>query len=139
MKTFDFRLKRVLEYRRLTEEWAKDAYLDARARRLEAEIELMGIHKQKHDLLNITALTIEDLQTQELRFTMLDDREMETRVVVNVLIMEEDRAMDDWNERKQEVAALEKLHDKAYEEWSYAMNKEEQDQLDEWSNQRRAA
>ena len=88
MKTFDFRLRKVLEYRKLTEEWAKEAYLDARAARLEAETLLLGILNLKEQLLKEHALSIEDLQTQELRFTVLDDRDSEQRSVINVLLNE---------------------------------------------------
>ncbi len=139
MKTFDFRLRKVLDYRKLTEEWAKESYLDARAARLEAETLLMGILNLKKQLLNERALCIEDLQTQELRFNALDDREGEQQLVINVLVNEEAEALAVWNERRQEVAALEKLHDHAYEEWVHLMNKEEQAFLDEWTNSRRAA
>lgn len=139
MKTFDFRLKKVLEYRRLTEEWAKEAYLDARAARLEAETVRLGILRLKEQLLLEHAETIEDLQTQELRFLALDDQESQQNIVIGVLMQEEADALTVWNERRQEVAALEKLHDRAYEEWMHLMNKEEQAFLDEWTNSRRAA
>ena len=139
MKAFDFRLSKVLEYRQLTEQWAKDAYLDARAARLEAETVLLGILTLKQQLLTHVALTIEDMQATELRFQTLDDRESEQRLVINVLADEEGKALADWKERRQEVAALEKLHDRAYEEWTHLMSKEEQAFLDEWTNSRRAA
>lgn len=139
MKAFDFRLSKVLEYRQLTEEWAKDAYLDARAARLEAETVLLGILTLKQQLLTHVALTIEDMQATELRFQTLDDRESEQRLVINVLADEEGKALADWKERRHEVAALEKLHDRAYEEWTHLMSKEEQAFLDEWTNSRRAA
>lgn len=139
MKTFDFRLAKVLDYRRLVEDWAKEAYLDARTARLEAEVMLAGIRQQRHNLLMETATTIEDLQTQELLFNAIDDREATQQLVLNVLLDEEGAALGEWTSKRRDVAVLEKLHDKAFEEWSKEMNKEEQAFLDEWTNGRRAA
>lgn len=139
MKAFDFRLKKVLEYRQLLEGWAKDAYLDARAGRLEAEVENLGIQRQKADLLNDVPTTVEGLLTQELRFNALDDKELQQRVILDVLTDEEAHALSVWTERRRDVSALERLHDRAYEEWVHEMTKEEQAFLDDWSSSRRAA
>lgn len=139
MKTFDFRLAKVLDYRRLVEDWAKEAYLDARAARLEAEVVLMGIRQRRHELLMETAITIEDLQTQELLFHAIDDQESAQHLVVNLLIDEEGQALGEWTAKRRDVAVLEKLHDKAFEEWSKEMSREEQAFLDEWTTGRRAA
>ncbi len=139
MKQFDFRLKKVLEYRRLTEEWAKEAYLEARTARLEAEIARMVIEKERHDLFNGTPRTINELLSREQRLELLQARHREQSIVIEVLIEDEARALAEWNARKQDVQALEKLHDKAFSEWMYEVNREEQAFLDEWTNGRRAA
>jgi flagellar export protein FliJ len=139
VKQFDFRLKKVLEYRRLTEEWAKEAYLEARTARLEAEIARMVIEKERHDLFNGTPRTINELLSREQRLELLQARHREQSIVIEVLIEDEARALAEWNARKQDVQALEKLHDKAFSEWMYEVNREEQAFLDEWTNGRRAA
>jgi len=139
VKQFDFRLKKVLEYRRLTEEWAKEAYLEARTARLEAEIERMGIEKERHDLFSGAPRTINELLSREQRLELLQARHREQSIVIEVLIEDESRALAEWNARKQDVQALEKLHDKAFSEWMYEVNREEQAFLDEWTNGRRAA
>ena len=139
MKTFDFRLKKVLEYRQLLEGWAKDAYLDARAARLEAEVEKLGIQRQKADLLRDVPTTVDGLLIQELRFNALDDKELQQHVILDVLTDEEAKALYEWTERRRDVSALERLHDKAYDEWVHEMTKEEQEFLDDWSSSRRAA
>ncbi|MCC7433751.1 MAG: flagellar FliJ family protein [Methanoregulaceae archaeon] len=139
MKQFDFRLKKVLEYRRLTEEWAKEAYLEARSARLEAEIARMVIEKERYDLFNNTPRTINELLSREQRLELLQARHREQSIVIEVLIEDEARALAEWNARKQDVQALEKLHDKAFSEWMYEVNREEQAFLDEWTNGRRAA
>jgi flagellar export protein FliJ len=139
VKQFDFRLKKVLEYRRLTEEWAKEAYLEARSARLEAEIARIVIEKERHDLFNNTPRTINELLSREQRLELLQARHREQSIVIEVLIEDEARALAEWNARKQDVQALEKLHDKAFSEWMYEVNREEQAFLDEWTNGRRAA
>ncbi len=139
MKTFDFRLKRVLDYRRLTEEWAKDAYLEARTARLEAEVELADIERERHQLYTSEPRTVSDLLAREHRVELLLSRHHQQLIVLEVLMEDEERALIEWNARKQDVQVLEKLHDKAFEEWLYEVNREEQNFLDEWSNGRRAA
>lgn len=139
MKTFDFRLKRVLDYRRLTEEWAKDAYLEARTARLEAEVELADIERERHQLYTSEPRTVSDLLVREHRVELLLSRHHQQLIVLEVLMEDEERALIEWNARKQDVQVLEKLHDKAFEEWLYEVNREEQNFLDEWSNGRRAA
>lgn len=139
MKIFDFRLQKVLEYRRLVEGWAKDAYLDARVARLEAETAMHGIRKQREILLTGIPRTLDEHQAQERRLHLLDDQEAQQKIVVDVLLDEEAAALHEWTQKKQDVAALEKLHDRAYDEWQTEMNREEQAFLDEWSTSRRAA
>lgn len=139
MKKFDFRLKKVLDYRRLTEEWAKDAYLEARSARLEAEVARIGIEKERHDLFNVSPRSIDELLARESRLELLQARHREQCIVIDVLIEDEGRALLEWNARKQDVQALEKLHDKAFADWMHEVNKEEQAFLDEWTNGRRAA
>lgn len=139
MKTFDFRLKRVLDYRRLTEEWAKEAYLEARTARLEAEVALADIDRERHLLYTAAPQTVNDLLTREHRLELLLSRHHQQLIVLEVLLEDEERALLEWNARKQDVQVLEKLHDKAFEEWMYEVNREEQNFLDEWSNGRRAS
>lgn len=139
MKTFDFRLKRVLDYRRLTEEWAKEAYLEARTARLEAEVALADIDRERHLLYTAAPRTVNDLLAREHRLELLLSRHHQQLIVLEVLLEDEERALLEWNARKQDVQVLEKLHDKAFEEWMYEVNREEQNFLDEWSNGRRAS
>jgi flagellar protein FliJ len=139
MKRFDFRLQNVLEYRLLTEQWAKDAYLDARAKRLEADMILLGIQKQRSDLLGTPTMDIEDLQALDLRLKLIDDQESHQKLVIQVLTNEEGDAFEQWHQRKNDVDVITKLRDKAYEEWQQEMGRAEQYALDEWSIHRRKA
>ena len=48
MAKFKFRLEKLLEYRRLQEKWAKDAYLATVARRVEAEVEIESLKRRRN-------------------------------------------------------------------------------------------
>lgn len=139
IKRFDFRLQNVLEYRLLTEQWAKDAYLDARARRLEAEMALLGIQARRDDLLKAPTTDIDDLQALDLRLVLIDDHESQQRLIVQVLTGEEAETFEQWHQRKNDVDVLTKLRDKAYAEWQQEMDRAEQYALDEWTVHRRKA
>lgn len=140
MKNFDFRLQKVLEYREMLEQWAKDTYLDARAARLEAEVALTGINIQRDQLLEETAVdSIEDMQTIDLRLNLLDTKALHQNTIIQVFRAEEAQAMEVWTEKKHELEALSKLRDKSYAEWEKEMGRQEQLALDEWTNHRRAA
>jgi flagellar export protein FliJ len=140
MKQFDFRLQKVLEYREMLEQWAKDSYLDARASRLEAEVALTGISVHRDQLLADSAVdSIEDMQTIDLRLNLLDSKALHQRTIIEVLRAEEAQSMEAWTEKKHELEALNKLRDKSYAEWEKEMGRQEQLALDEWTNHRRAA
>ena len=51
MKKFEFRLEKVLEFRRLGETEAKDLYLKARVETLEAEAQLDGIRFRRQRVI----------------------------------------------------------------------------------------
>lgn len=139
MKRFDFRLQNLLEYRLLTEQWAKEAYLDARAKRLEAEIILLGTRRQRDELLDTPVLDIEDLQALDLRLKLIEDQETQQKLVIQVLTNDEGTCFEQWHQRKNDVDVVTKLRDKAYEEWQQGMGRAEQAALDEWTVQRRRA
>lgn len=139
MKRFDFRLQNLLEYRLLTEQWAKDAYLDARAKRLEAEMFQLGLKQQKDELLETPVTDIEDLQALDLRIKLLEDQEAQQRLVLQVLLNDEGTCFEQWHQRKNDVDVVSKLRDQAYQDWEKGMARAEQNALDEWTVQRRRA
>ncbi len=139
MKRFDFRLQNLLEYRLLTEQWAKEAYLDARSKRLEAEMIQLGLRRQRDELLETPVSDIEDLQTLDLRLKLIEDQEMQQKLVIQVLTNDEGICFEQWHQRRNDVDVVTKLRDKAFEEWKVGMDRAEQNSLDEWSVQRRRA
>lgn len=139
MKKFSFRLQKVMDFREAMESLAKDAYLDARARRLEAEALIVNIETRREELLQEPCLTIEVHQTIDAMMIRLDDEVRAQTTVINVLIDEEQHALSEWHRAKQDFEALVKLSEKALGEYHKLADQEEQKELDEWSNTRRAA
>ncbi len=139
MKKFQFRLQKVLDYRRAMEERAQDAYLDSRVARLEAEAAVAAVDVRRRTLLSSNQQDLSFRQTLELMLLSLDDEERQKKVVVEVLADEERKALQAWQEKKQELEALVKLREKAEAEYGIELNRYEQAQLDEWTVQRREA
>ena len=139
MRKFNFRLQKVLEYRKLLEQWAKESYLEARTARLEGELGLLQISEMREEALKWPSSTLEARQTLEHQLKRLDQKEIEQRLVVNVLAHEEDQAKLAWNEKRMELEALNKMYDKQYGEWQLEMDRKLQTELDEWALRRKAA
>ncbi|HZH98349.1 MAG TPA: flagellar FliJ family protein [Fimbriimonadaceae bacterium] len=139
MKKFSFRLQKVLEYREMVESWAKEAYLDARTARLEAEVSLLGIESRRQEMLREPVGGLDGRLNLQARLQKLDDQETEKRTILQVLIAEEERSLAEWTEKRLELEALQKLKEKALEEWKIEAQRYEQAELDEWAVLRRAA
>lgn len=139
MPKFDFRLQKVLEYRELEEGWAKDAYVEARAARLEVEAEIMTIDTRREALLREPVLSLGDYRSLEGVIISMDDDERHARIRLGVLADEADKALAAWQTKHQEVEALRKMKDQAFSEWMLDENRREQAELDDWTVTRRAA
>ncbi|MBC8064560.1 MAG: flagellar FliJ family protein [Chlorobia bacterium] len=139
MKKFSFRLQKVMDFREAMESLAKDAYLDARAKRLEAEVLIVNIETRRAELLQEPCLTIEVHQAIDALMIRLDDEVRAQTTVITVLADEEQHALAEWHRAKQDFEALVKLSEKAMAEYQKMADLEEQKELDEWSTTRRAA
>ena len=139
MADFTFRLQRVLEYRELAEGWAKDAYLEARAARLEAVAILENIGVKRADLVAKPAPKIEDRIALQTCLDKLTEDERQQQIVIELLVADEAKRKEEWTEARKELQALEKLRDAAFAEWRLDQERREQKSLDELSVQRRAA
>ena len=139
MPDFAFRLQRVLEYRELAEGWAKDAYLEARAARLEAAAVLEAIQQKRNDIVLKPAKTIEDRIALEACIEKSKEDERQQQIVIELLETDEAKRKEDWTDARKELQALEKLRESALTQWKLEENRREQKALDELSIQRRAA
>lgn len=139
MKKFDFRLQKVLEYRGMLEQWAKDAYLEARSNRLESELKIIEINERRKSALITEVTSVDARRALESLLKQLDECELEQRVVVNVLLHEEEQCLSDWTERRIELESLQKMYDRQYAEWQQQEGRKLQYELDEWALRRKAA
>lgn len=137
MSEFVFRLQKVFEYRELEEQWAREHFVTRQAARMEASDELFGIESDRRFLLCAGADDLNARRDLEVRLSKLDDCERATRILIHQLELEEEKARGEWLVKKQEVSALEKLRDRAYDAWSEAEARKEAAALDEWAVQRR--
>jgi flagellar export protein FliJ len=136
---FEFRLEKVLEYREVQEGWAKDNYLDSRAARIQAEATIHEVRARRGYLLENTASDINSRRALEATLLRLDDDERAQNVVRNVLVAEEESALNAWHHAKRELETLQRLRDAALEEYTLEESRREQAALDEWAVLRRVA
>jgi len=139
MPDFKFRLRRVLEYRELQEKWAKDAYLEVRSRLVAAEVEWREIGERRTQALRAPQESLEGMISLENYLHRLDDDDRAQCVVIEVIKSELAKAEAEWIETKRALESIQRLRDKAYEEWLVEENRREQAELDEWSVTRRRA
>ena len=139
MTSFRFRLQKVLEYRERLEKEAKDAYLDARVKHLEAAADLLEIQKRRQETLAKPAEDLDAHIVLELYWFRLDEEERCQILVIEALEAEEESMRLEWIERRRELQAIQKLHDNAVVEWELGVTRKEQADLDEWAVLRSAA
>src|SRR4051794_37908925 len=123
MKSFKFRLQKVLEYREAMEHWAQEAYLDTRVARLEGEAALLEVRNRRSTALQQSANSLDERKMLELTLQTLDDDERAKETVVEVLRSEEEKALQVWHEKKRELETIVKLRDKAFDEWQLEANR----------------
>lgn len=139
MAKFEFRLKKVLEYRRMAEDWAKTDFLEAQGKLLAAENELRAIQAQREQMSQADVQSIEDLRTLGQYLERLDDQERMQHTIVSIVRDEVDNARNVWFEKRQDAQAMQKLHDAQFDEYSLNELRREQAELDELSQRKRAA
>lgn len=138
MPKFAFRLQRLLDYRVLQEKWARDAFLAARARRLEAEEDSQTIQTNRSAMIRGRANDLGSRLTLEYALNRLDDDLRAHEAVIGVLADEENQSHDQWLKARQEREALEKLREKALDQYKVEQMRLEQAELDEWTTSRSA-
>lgn len=132
-------MQKVLDYRRMSEEWAKDAFLEAQAKRIAGETVLQSVRDHRKTLVAQPVSTLHDRLALQGALDKTDDDERAQLAVLEVLAADEATAMEDWQRARRETQVIEKLREKAVEEWEYELNRHEQAELDEWTVTRRAA
>lgn len=138
MAKFSFRLAKILELRRMEEDWARDAYMECQARRIVAEHERdRMIETMNRPIAAGQSMT--DLMALQAYRERLEDEVRAAAAAIAVLENEEESAKETWLERRRDAEALQKLRDKEFAEWMLEENRREQRDIDEWAVLRRAS
>ncbi|MBS1722939.1 MAG: flagellar export protein FliJ [Armatimonadetes bacterium] len=139
MAKFKFKLEKLLEYRRLQEGWAKDAYAETMARKLEAEGQLEGLRRKRQEACMARPCGLDGRVSLDKYVTRLQDEERAGEATLSVLESDVEAAQQVWLEARKEAEAIQKLRDADFEQWLLEENRREQAELDEWSILRRAS
>ncbi|HRI44632.1 MAG TPA: flagellar export protein FliJ [Fimbriimonadaceae bacterium] len=139
MKKFEFSLQRVLDYRQMVAEWARDAYLEARKRLEDAQAGLVEIDDRRRRASESAAATVSELLDHERYRVRLDDERRAQETIIAILDQEVEAAYRAWVEKRIEAEALEKLREQALAEYEEEARRAEQRELDEWAVLRRRA
>jgi flagellar export protein FliJ len=139
MPKFKHRLEKLIEYRRLQEGWAEEAYLMAHAARLDAE-------RRRDRAWTKLRTEQRSFQGDPRRFDQhlayVERLECEANgeeTSLGVLANEEEMARRTWLQARQDAEALDKLREKARAEWRIEEERREQAAMDEFAVMRRAA
>lgn len=137
MPAFAFSLQRVLDYRRLEEEWAREAFQLAREARTEAEEELRHLQRRREGLLGHAVPNVGARMDLETCHAALDRDEESAQNRLALLLNDEARATEEWQGCRVAAEALARLRESAFEEWRREEARREQADLDEWAVMRR--
>lgn len=139
MAKFKFRLETVRKVRDRAREDAKREYLEAIARRVQAEAERDEIQKRLAAIASFPARDITDRFSQDAMILRLTDDVSSQETVISILLIEEDEARRVYLQARQDAEAIERLREKRYAEWLAEEDRLENLALDEWATQRRWA
>jgi flagellar FliJ protein len=137
MRKFEFSLARVLDYRLLLEEWAKDAYLEAQLKRRRVDEALEFLFRRREIVMAEEPQTVDDYRALSNYLDRLQDEERDLRAIQELMLADEETARLDWVQQRQDADALVKLKEKQEDEWKLELSRWEQKQLDEWTTTRR--
>ncbi len=139
MAKFKFRLETVRKVRDRAREDAKREYLEAIARRVQAEADRDEIQKRLAAIASFPARDITDRFSQDAMILRLTDDVSSQETVISILLIEEDEARRAYLQARQDAEAIERLREKRHAEWLAEEDRLENLALDEWATQRRWA
>lgn len=139
MAKFKFRLETVRKVRDRAREDAKREYLEAIARRVQAEAERDEIQKRLAAIASFPARDITDRFSQDAMILRLTDDVSSQETVISIFLIEEDEARRAYLQARQDAEAIERLREKRHAEWLAEEDRLENLALDEWATQRRWA
>jgi flagellar FliJ protein len=140
MRRFRFRLQKVLDYKKKLEEEAERVYGLAKIQRELAQSVLEQIRNDLADALtNSGEFSIERSKLRVIFIEASEDRMRQQEIVIETLVREEEVLKERWLEARKERKVLDKLHEKAVEQYQYEVDHFDQIALDEWGTLHRRA
>lgn len=139
MRKFEFRLQRVREFRHSVEAKLKAEYREVQLRVAEAEALLEHLRATRELAAQDRPQNIEGLKTLQAYLARLDDDAVSQEAIIAILKNDEELARANWLEAKKEAKTTDQLYETAMAEYLTEENRQEQKDLDEWSNTRRAS
>ncbi len=133
MPAFAFSLQRVLDYRRLEEDWARESLRYAREAREGAEAELDHLQAQRKSLTAQPAGSLAARLDLEACHAALDRDVESAQNRLALMANDEAKAAEEWRVARVAAEALAKLRESAHEEWVREEARREQADLDEWA------
>ncbi len=130
-------MQRLLDHRRYLEKSAKDVWMLKRAERLAGEEELEQMRVKRRGLASETVMEFTQLVQQQHALSRMESLEKAFLAALAVLANEEEAAYSLWMIRKTDAEAIDKLREKALDQWEKEQEKKEQAALDEWAVMRR--
>jgi flagellar FliJ protein len=123
----------VLDYKGKLEEKAEQVYGLAKLQRELAQRVLEQIRQDLADALtNSGEFSIERSKLRMVFIEASEDRMRQQEIIIDTLIREEEACRERWLEARKERKVLDKLHEKAVEEYQYEVDHFDQIALDEW-------
>jgi flagellar export protein FliJ len=139
MAQFKFRLEKLLEYRQLQEKWAKDAYMECRAKMLEAEADVDAVKRRKSTALIARPCSFDERVSLESYVIRLEDEQRAAEAAFAIMGDETEIALEEWHIARQDAEAMVKLREADLADWTLEESRREQRELDEWAVLRRAS
>ena len=137
MRKFAFRLQQVLEYREMTEKWAEDAYREAQSRRMTEEEAIAETQRSRQGILACRPASVQEFRNLESYLERLDDLEQQQTMTLAILQQDEEKAKQEWIEKRRDAEVMRKLYEREYQAWLVAAEKKAQAEIDEIAIQRR--
>ena len=145
MKRFDFRLGRVRRVRALQEVVERERWMEAEARCAEAEAELArwveatrNARMDLRDLVGSPTIGVRRVLLGQEQLRGLEQGCTRVRERVRTLRDQADRLREPWQERRRELAGLERLEERAREAWRQEERSEDTRQMNELASSRAA-
>lgn len=139
MRKFKFKLQKVLEYRRLQEEWSETAYRESMAKLNDGRKTLTRLKEDVQTAQLKRFMRLDEKLSQEAFLDRLRDQVSIQNSVLGFMETEAETLRTIWLQKREEAEAMQTLHDNAKSNYDKEAAQLEQKMLDEMAITRRKA